>query len=56
MVSPGDVVAINLGFDLPIVLRPTGKAHYQVVGEGYVHGIMDGELMKDSAVREFNIC
>lgn len=53
----GDVIAIMLGMDTPLVLRPAGDDHYQIVGEAYVHGIMDGEVMKDShAVQEFKIC
>jgi hypothetical protein len=54
--SPGDVIAIILGLDTPLVLRAIGEDRYQIVGEAYVHGIMDGELMKDSPVHEFKIC
>lgn len=53
----GDVIAIMFGMNIPLVLRPVGGDHYQIVGEAYVHGIMDGEVMKDShAVQEFKIC
>lgn len=53
----GDVSAIMFGMNIPLVLRPVGGDHYQIVGEAYVHGIMDGEVMKDShAVQEFKIC
>jgi hypothetical protein len=54
--SPGDVIAIILGLDTPFVLRAIGENRYQIVGEAYVHGIMDGELMKDSPVHEFKMC
>jgi hypothetical protein len=54
--SPGDVIAIILGLDTPLVLRAIGEDRYQIVGEAYVHGIMDDELMKDSPVHEFKIC
>lgn len=57
MALQGDVIAIMLGMDTPLVLRPVGDNHYQIVGEAYIHGIMDGETMKDShAVQEFKIC
>jgi hypothetical protein len=55
-ISPGDVIAIVLGLDTPLVLRAIEKDHYQIVGEAYVHGIMDGELMEDSLVQDFEIC
>lgn len=35
----GDVIAIMLGMNTPLVLRPVGDDHYQIVGEAYVHGI-----------------
>ena len=54
--SPGDLIAIILGSDTPFVLRTTEQGRYQIVGEAYVHGIMDGELMKDSPIQEFKIC
>jgi hypothetical protein len=54
--SPGDVIAIILSLDTPLVLKAIGKDYYQIVGEAYVHGIMDGELMRYSPVQEFNIC
>ncbi|KAL8761948.1 MAG: hypothetical protein Q9184_001986 [Pyrenodesmia sp. 2 TL-2023] len=38
-----DCVAILLGCDSPMVLRPTDDGHYTVVGECYVHGLMEGE-------------
>lgn len=55
-ISAGDIIAIILGLDTPLVLRAIDKDHYQILGEAYVHGIMDGELMDDSTVQEFKIC
>ena len=40
----GDKVAIVLGCQYPVVLRPE-KGHYQVVGEALVHGYMDGDVV-----------
>jgi hypothetical protein len=39
----GDVVAILPGCTTPIVLRAAGD-HFRVVGEAYVHGVMEGEM------------
>jgi hypothetical protein len=56
-VEPGDVVCVLLGADTPVLLRPTktrtigksegedGKEHWQVVGAGYVPGLMLGEAI-----------
>jgi hypothetical protein len=41
-VTPGDVVTILMGAQLPIILRGV-DSHYVLIGEAYVHGIMDGE-------------
>ena len=41
----GDAVAIIYGAPSPFVIRPEGQ-DYQLIGECYVHGIMDGEAMK----------
>jgi len=43
-VAPGDVVTILMGAQLPIILRRV-ESHYILIGEAYVHGIMDGEAM-----------
>ncbi|KAF9698563.1 hypothetical protein EKO04_003854 [Ascochyta lentis] len=42
---PGDVVAILYGCSIPLVLRnDTTQDAWQVVGEGYVYGCMNGEV------------
>jgi hypothetical protein len=40
----GDVVVIFEGFRMPFVLRKSGN-DWKLVGDCYVHGIMDGELV-----------
>ena len=40
----GDLIAILFGCSTPIVVRPKGS-HFQVLGEAYVHGMMEGEAM-----------
>lgn len=47
----GDVVAVLLGCSVPIVLRElkndgNGDVRWRIVGECYVHGIMNGEAMR----------
>lgn len=45
----GDRVAVLLGSDVPFVLRACGrvegKRNWQMIGEAYVDGIMDGEVL-----------
>lgn len=48
----GDVVAIFVGGTMPIVLRPHDE-YYTVVGDAYVHGVMDGEAMPPSCNPEY---
>jgi hypothetical protein len=42
----GDVIAVLSGCRVPMVLRPR-DGYYIVVGDAYVHGIMDGEAIED---------
>jgi hypothetical protein len=56
----GDLIAIIFGCSTPLVLRPRGD-HYQVLGEAYVQGFMDGEAitaLKEGkyARQEFLLC
>jgi hypothetical protein len=60
-VHQGDVVAILLGCKCPIVLRPYSDKFFHVIGECYVHGLMDGEILsqengKIPLEREFILC
>ena len=41
--QPEDQVCFLLGCNMPMLLRPTTNSQYQVVGECYVHGLMNGE-------------
>jgi hypothetical protein len=49
--QPGDICCILLGANVPFVLRKMDDSTYKLVGECYVHGVMDGEIMKDANVR-----
>jgi hypothetical protein len=47
----GDIIAVVVGAQTPFVLRPADQAaegnKYRLVGECYIHGIMDGEALAD---------
>lgn len=57
---PGDVVAILFGATVPFVLRPgpgASEGGFKLVGETYVHGIMDGEYVQgDCDTKAFILC
>ncbi|KAF2719218.1 HET-domain-containing protein [Polychaeton citri CBS 116435] len=40
----GDLIFVVVGIDVPLVLRPFEEA-YELIGEVYVQGIMDGEAL-----------
>ncbi|EFQ30787.1 heterokaryon incompatibility protein [Colletotrichum graminicola M1.001] len=41
----GDVICVLLGSEVPFVIRPTRRGMYELIGEAYVSGIMDGEVL-----------
>jgi hypothetical protein len=44
----GDLVFVIFGASTPFVLRQGDQAEvYQLVGECYVHGFMDGEMFEN---------
>lgn len=49
-VQRGDVVCVLRGCHVPLVLRPVGEGQgegrFEVLGECYVHGIMNGEAVR----------
>lgn len=47
-VEEGDEVWVLLGGDVPFVLRPiSGSIEYRLVGDCYLHGVMDGEAVRE---------
>jgi hypothetical protein len=42
----GDVVGLFAGCRIPYVLRAGERGRWRIVGDAYVHGIMDGEVEK----------
>ena len=61
-VQRGDAFAIFPGCSTPILLRPTDDVGvYCVIGEAYVHGLMDGEIMtllekEECEIRNIRLC
>ena len=61
----GDLICVLLGCSEPVILRPVvndGKEtrNWNLVGEAYVYGIMDGEAVEmegngDLQMRDFSI-
>ena len=50
----GDKICLISGCCTPFVIRPNGP-NYCLVGESYVHGVMDGELMSDITFEDINL-
>ena len=51
--EPGDLIFIPLGSDVPYVLRRNNEDDkLRLVGEAYLHGIMDGEGFQQSQAVE----
>ncbi|EXM17742.1 Heterokaryon incompatibility [Fusarium oxysporum f. sp. vasinfectum] len=48
--KPGDLLCVLYGGQLPFVLRNSGS-YFELIGEAYVHGIMDGESINSSNIR-----
>ncbi len=44
-VEVGDSIYIIMGSEVPIILRDQGNGTFMMVGECYLHGIMDGEIL-----------
>jgi hypothetical protein len=42
----GDVVVVLFGGTVPFVLRPCGDGHFRLMGECYVHAIMEGQAVE----------
>ncbi|KAF8866367.1 hypothetical protein BDZ45DRAFT_579097 [Acephala macrosclerotiorum] len=47
----GDMICIFEGGKVPFVVRNKSGGGQQLVGECYIHGIMDGELMEKALIK-----
>jgi hypothetical protein len=43
--KPGDIIAVVIGSQVPFVLRKGVNKKYEIVGDVYVDGILDGEAV-----------
>lgn len=53
--NAGDVIALLEGGRVPYILRPRSDIHagvYELVGDAYVHGVMDGEGWNQDLLQE----
>ena len=50
--QPDDMVCVLLGCSIPVVIRMEAPNRHILIGECYVHGIMDGEGLKPGWERE----
>ncbi|CAG8983143.1 hypothetical protein HYALB_00004586 [Hymenoscyphus albidus] len=51
----GDLIALLEGGGVPYILRPKyemGETLFEIIGDAYVHGIMDGEAWNSAAVQD----
>ena len=44
--EPGDMICIFMGGQTPYIIRRGEGGRYRLIGDAYVHGIMDGEFME----------
>ncbi|KAF2675777.1 HET-domain-containing protein [Lentithecium fluviatile CBS 122367] len=52
----GDLIAIVFGCSTPLAIRMLpDRTHYQVLGEAYVQGLMDGEAMKGLETKKYQL-
>ena len=58
--QPGDEDVILFGLEMPFLVRPDAEpGHYQLIGECFVLGLMEGEAMEgleDSHVEDVYLC
>lgn len=48
-----DIICVLFGGEVPFVLRPVGNGRYKMVGQCYMHGIMDGEVIRGAIRGQF---
>jgi hypothetical protein len=55
--APGDSVVVLWGLEMPFVFQSIKGGQYRIVGEAYLHGMIDAELLeKQPTVVTFTIC
>lgn len=48
-VAKKDLICILYGCSVPVVLREVGDGKYKLIGEAYIHGLMDGEALEGTS-------
>jgi hypothetical protein len=48
----GDSIGIFQGGKTPLIMRATGVGTWRILGDGYIHGIMNGEVWDESKCEE----
>ena len=44
--QPGDIISLMRGSPVPVIIRPSQQGNsYLMIGQCYIHGIMDGEAV-----------
>lgn len=51
----GDLVCIFRKGDVPFVLRPIGGGYHELVGDCFVHGIMDGSFAREAKLEDVKV-
>ncbi|KAJ4290840.1 hypothetical protein N0V90_010035 [Kalmusia sp. IMI 367209] len=51
----GDYVCLIYGFEVPYVLRRSSEEKYKLVGDAYIHGIMDGQALVEGTDEDFTL-
>lgn len=51
----GDTIILACGGRAPLVVRARGDGCYQLVGEAYIHGVMDGEAFKQDTCHDIKM-
>jgi hypothetical protein len=52
----GDQVWLCKGGRVPLVLRPVGSSCFKLIGETYVHGVMNGEVWRKLKKQRMPVC
>ncbi|PPQ91384.1 hypothetical protein CVT25_004151 [Psilocybe cyanescens] len=52
---PGDVVCVLQGGEVPFVLRPQENDCWELIGECYLHGIMEGKAVKKAKPKDVRV-